>query len=116
MSKTFILMAQAYGSTDFNDLFDSISTLTLSTDFAFCQLELRYTSYPKDTVLLSNEYILLTCQDTKKLVFSKILVIRFPKQQYLNSVIRTRNKSRQEIEITGTISILLFFYFFSIQY
>ena len=107
----FILIAQAYRSIDFDDLFASISTLTLSTDFTFCQLELRRTWYPLDAILLSNEYILLTCYDTKKLVLLKISVKRFPKQLYLNSVIGMRNKSRQEIEIMGTISILLFFYF-----
>ena len=36
-------MVQAYVSINFDDLFASISTLTLSTDFAFCQPELRYT-------------------------------------------------------------------------
>ena len=46
-------MAQAYGSIDVDDVFVSISTLTLS-DFAFCQVELRYTSYPLDAILLSN--------------------------------------------------------------
>ena len=30
----------------------------------FCQLELRYTWYPLDEILLSNEYILLTCYYT----------------------------------------------------
>ena len=104
-------MAQAYRSIDCDGLFASISTLTLSTDFTFCQLELQHTWYPLDAILLSNEYILLTCYDTKKLVLLKISVKRFPKQLYLNSVNRTRNKSRQEIEVMGTISILLFFYF-----
>ena len=104
-------MAQAYRSIDFNDLFTSISTLRLSTDFTFCQLELQYMQNPLDAILLSNEYILLTCYDTKKLVPLKISVKRFPKQLYLNSVIEAQNKSRQEIEIMGTISILLFFYF-----
>ena len=106
-------MAQVYVSIDFDDLFISISTLALSPDFAFCQVELRYTWYSLVANLLSNEYILLlTCYDTKQLVLLKISVIRFPKQLYLNSVIRRRNKSRQEIEITVTISILLFFHFF----
>ena len=73
-------MAQTYGSIDFDGLFVSISTLTLSPDFTFCQVELWYTWYPLDAILLSNEYILLTCYDTKKLVLLKISVIRFPKQ------------------------------------
>ena len=73
-------MAQAYGSIDFDDLFVSISTLTLSPDFAFCQVELHCTWYPLDAILLSNEYILLTCYDTKKLVLLQISVIRFPQQ------------------------------------
>ena len=73
-------MAQAYESIDFDDLFVSISILTLSLDFAFCLREWRYTWYPLDAILLSNEHILLTCYDTKKLVLSKISVIRFPKQ------------------------------------
>ena len=107
----FILMVQAYGSIDFDDLFVSVSTLTLSRDFEFCQVELRYTWYPLEAILLLNEYILLTCYDTKKLFLLKISFIRFPKQ-YLNWVIWTRIKSRQKIEITGTISILLLFYFF----
>ena len=47
-------MAQAYGSIDVDDVFISISTLTLSSDFAFCQVELRYTWYPLDAILLSN--------------------------------------------------------------
>ena len=76
----FILMTQAYGSIDFDDLFVSISTLTLSPGFAFCQVELQYTWYPLDAILLSNEYILLMCYDTKKLVLLKISVIRFLKQ------------------------------------
>ena len=75
----FILMVQAYGSIDFDGLFIFISTLTLSPDFTFCQVELRYTWYPLDAILLSNEYILLTCYDTKKLVLLKISVIRFQK-------------------------------------
>ena len=61
-------MVQAYGSIGFDDLYVSISTLTLSPDFEFCQVELRYTWYPLETILLLNEYILLTCYDTKKLV------------------------------------------------
>ena len=72
-------MVQAYGSIDF-DHFVSISTLTLSPDFAFSQVELGYTWYPRDVILLSNEYILLTCYDTKNLVLLKISVLRFPKQ------------------------------------
>ena len=62
----FILMVQAYGSIDFDDLFVSISILTLSPDFAFCQVDLRCMWYPLDAILVSNEYILLTCYDTKK--------------------------------------------------
>ena len=73
-------MARAYGSIDFDDLLVSIFTLTLPLDFAFCQEELRYTWYPLDAILLSNEYVILTCYDTKKLVRLKISVIRFPKQ------------------------------------
>ena len=82
MSKNvgFILMAQAYVSIDFDDLFASISTLTFSPDFAFYQVELRYTWYPLNAILLSNENILLTCVDTKKVVLLNISVIRFPKQ------------------------------------
>ena len=76
----FILMVQAYGSIDFDGLFVFISTLTLSPDFTFCRVELRYTRYPLDVTLLSNGYILLTCYDTEKLVLLKISVIRFPKQ------------------------------------
>ena len=76
----FILMVQAYGSIDFNGLFVFIFTLTLSPDFTFCQVELRYTWYPLDATLQSNGYILLTCYDTEKLVLLKISVIRFPKQ------------------------------------
>ena len=53
-------MAQVYGSIDFDDLFVSISFLTLRPDFAFCQVELRYTWYPLDAILLSNEYVLLS--------------------------------------------------------
>ena len=48
----FILMAQTYGSIDFDNLFVSISTLTLSPDFAFRQVELRYTWCPLDAILL----------------------------------------------------------------
>ena len=59
-------MVQAYGSIDFDDLFVSISILTLSPDFAFSQVDLRCMWYPLDAILLSNEYILLTCNDTKK--------------------------------------------------
>ena len=70
-------MAQAYGSIDFDDLFVTISILTLSPDFAFCQVELGYVWYPLDAILLSNEQILLTCYDTKKFVFLKISVIDF---------------------------------------
>ena len=73
-------MVQAYGSIDFDGLFVFISTLTLSPDFTFCQVELRYTWYPLDAILLSNEYILLTCYDRKKLVLLKTSVMRFPKQ------------------------------------
>ena len=73
-------MAQGYGSIDFDDLFVSISTLTLSPDFTFCQVEFRYRWYPLDAILLSNEYILLTCYDTKKFVLLKISAIRFPKK------------------------------------
>ena len=73
-------MAQVYGSIDFDDLFVSISFLTLRPDFAFCQVELRYTWYPLDAISLSNEHLLLTCYDTKKLVLLKISVVRFPKQ------------------------------------
>ena len=51
-------MAQTYASTNFDDLFVSISALTLSPDFAFCQVGLRYMWYPLDAMLLSNEYIL----------------------------------------------------------
>ena len=69
----FILMAQASGSIDFDYLFVSISALTFF-DFAFCQVESRYKWYPLDAILLSNEYILLTCYDTKKLVLLKISV------------------------------------------
>ena len=105
-------MVQAYRSIDFDDLLVSISTLTLSPDFVFCQVELRYTWCPVDAILLSNEYILLTCYDTNKLVLLNISIIRFPKQKYLNSVIRTRKIRKQETEIMGTIPILLFFYFF----
>ena len=76
----FILMVQAYGSIDFDGLFVFIFTLTLSPDFTFCQVELRYTWYPLDATLQSNGYILLTCYDTEKLVLLKISVIRFPKQ------------------------------------
>ena len=50
-------MAQAYGLTDFDDLFVSISTLTLSRDFPFCQVELWYTWYPLDAILISDENI-----------------------------------------------------------
>ena len=76
----FILMAQTYGSIDFDNLFVSISTLTLSPDFAFRQVELRYTWCPLDAILLWNEYILLTRYDTKNFVLLKISVVRFPKQ------------------------------------
>ena len=57
----FILIAQAYGSTDFDDLFVSLYTFNLWTGFAFCQVELRYKWYPLNSILLSNEYIVLTC-------------------------------------------------------
>ena len=80
-------MIQAFRSIDFHDLFVSISTLTLSPDFKFCQVELQYTRYPVDAILVSNEYILITCYDTKKLVLLTISVIRFRKHKYLNSVI-----------------------------
>ena len=55
----FILMAQAYGLIDFDDLFVSISTLTLLPDFPICQVNLRYTWYPLGAILLSNECILI---------------------------------------------------------
>ena len=47
-------MAQANGLIDLDDVFVSIATLTLPPDFAFCQVELRYTWYPLDAILLSN--------------------------------------------------------------
>ena len=72
-------MAQAYGSIDFDYLFFSIFILTLSSDFEFSQVELRCWWYPLDAILLSNEYILLTFYDTRKLVLLKISVIRFPR-------------------------------------
>ena len=56
-------MTQAYGLIDFDALFVSISTLTLSPDFALSQVELRYTWYSLDGILLSNECILLICYD-----------------------------------------------------
>ena len=56
-------MTQAYGLIDFDGLFVSISTLTLSPDFALSQVELRYTWYSLDGILLSNECILLICYD-----------------------------------------------------
>ena len=73
-------MAQAYGPIDFDDSFVSISTLSLSPDFAFYQAELRYAWYLLDAILLSNEYILLTCYDIKKLVLLKNSVIRILKR------------------------------------
>ena len=73
-------MAQANGLIDLDDVFVSIATLTLPPDFAFCQVELRYTWYALDAILLSNEYILLTFYDTNKLVLLKISAGRFPKQ------------------------------------
>ena len=57
-------MAQAYGSIDFDNLFVYLSTFNLSPSFAFCQIELQYTWYPLDPILLSNEYILLACYYT----------------------------------------------------
>ena len=56
-------MTQAYGLIDFDGLFVSISTLTLSPDFALSQVELRYTWYSLDGILLSNECILWMCYD-----------------------------------------------------
>ena len=73
-------MVQAFGSIDSDDLFVSIPGLTLSPDFKFCQVELRYTKYPVDAILVSNEYILIASYDTINLVLLKISVIRFPKQ------------------------------------
>ena len=50
-------MAQAYGSINFDYLFVSISILTLSPDFVFCQVELRYMWYPLDSILLWVHFI-----------------------------------------------------------
>ena len=66
MSKNWciILMAQAYESIDFDNLFVSLSTFNLWAGFAFCQVELRYRWHALAAILLSNEYILLTCYYT----------------------------------------------------
>ena len=74
----FVLMAQEYGSIDFDELFVSISFLSLSPGFSFWQVELRYTWYPLDAILLSNKYILLMYHYTKILVLLKVSVLRFP--------------------------------------
>ena len=54
-------MLQAYGLIDSDDLIVSLSIFNLSPGFEFCLVELRFTCYPLDAILLSNEYILLTC-------------------------------------------------------
>ena len=47
-------MEQTHGSIDFDELFVSVSILTLSTDFSFYQVELRCTWHHVDAILLLN--------------------------------------------------------------